>query len=134
MTLKRYRFFRPAAVVLILSFLVVALVPAKSLAYVVGSQEFSGSQVAERDADLDKVQRVLESKMVAKRLEALGLSTEEIAQRLDKLSDSELHWFASQVESLYPGGNGLGLIVAILVIILLVIVILKVTDKKIIIE
>lgn len=134
MTLKRYRFFRPAAVVLILSFLVVALVPAKSLAYVVGSQEFSGSQAAERDADLDKVQRVLESKMVAKRLEALGLSTEEIAQRLDKLSDSELHWFASQVESLYPGGNGLGLIVAILVIILLVIVILKVTDKKIIIE
>jgi hypothetical protein len=72
--------------------------------------------------------------MVAKRLETLGLSTEEITQRLDKLSDEELHWFASQVESLYPGGNGLGLIIAILVIILLVIVILKVTDKKIIIE
>jgi predicted PurR-regulated permease PerM len=134
MTLRRYRFFRPAAVVLILSFLVVALVPAKTLAYVVGSQELSGSQAAERDADLDKVQRVLESKMVAKRLETLGLSTEEITQRLDKLSDEELHWFASQVDSLYPGGNGLGLIIAVLVIILLVLVILKVTDKKIIIE
>jgi hypothetical protein len=136
MIIRRCRFFRLTAIVLTLSFLVIAAMPAKSLAYVVGSGAFSRSGVltSERDADMDKIQRVLESKIVGKRLMELGLSNQEIDSRLSKLSDEELHWFAAQVESLYPGGNGLGVVIAILVIVLLVLVILKVADKKIIIE
>jgi hypothetical protein len=136
MILRRRRFFRLTAIMLALSTLLVAAIPAKSLAYVVGSGAFSRSGVvtSERDADMDKIQRVLESKIVSKRLMELGLSKQEIDSRLSKLSNEELHWFASQVESLYPGGNGLGVVVAILVIVLLVLVILKVSDKKIIIE
>jgi hypothetical protein len=136
MIIRRCRFFRLTAIVLTLSFLVIAAMPAKSLAYVVGSGAFSRSGVltSERDADMDKIQRVLESKIVGKRLMELGLSNQEIDSRLSKLSNEELHWFAAQVESLYPGGNGLGVVIAILVIALLVLVILKVADKKIIIE
>lgn len=135
MSIEKSRFFKATAVVLTLSFLVVALVPARSLAYVVGSDGFSGSAAfSDRGEDLARVQRVLESKMIAKRLEALGLTSEEIDSRLSGLTDGEVHSFAGQLESLYPGGNGLGLLIAVLIIILLVIVILKVADKKIIIE
>lgn len=135
MSIEKSRFFKATAVVLTLSFLVVALVPARSLAYVVGSDGFSGSAaLSDRGEDLARVQRVLESKMIAKRLEALGLTSEEIDSRLSGLTDGEVHSFAGQLESLYPGGSGLGLLIAVLIIILLVIVILKVADKKIIIE
>ncbi len=136
MSIEKSRFFKATAVVLTLSFLVVALVPAKSLAYVVGYDGFSESAaLSDRGEDLARVQRVLESKMIAKRLEALGLTSEEIDSRLSGLTDGEVHSFAGQLESLYPGGgSGLGLLIAVLIIILLVIVILKVADKKIIIE
>lgn len=135
MSIKKSRFFQVTAVVLTLSFLVVALVPARSLAYMVGTEGFSGSAaLSDRGEVLDRIQRVLESKMIAKRLDALGLTSEEIDSRLSGLTDEEVHSFAGQLESLYPGGDGLGVIVAVLVIILLVIVILKVSDKKIIID
>lgn len=136
MELKRNRFFRVAALTLIPSFLFVSVIPAKTLAYVVSSGEFYGPAVSQsvRVADMDKIQRVLESRIISERLKGLGLSEEEINTRLSKLTDEELHQFATQVDSLYPGGNGLGIVIAILVIILLVIVILKVMDKKIIIE
>jgi hypothetical protein len=45
MIIRRCRFFRLTAIVLTLSFLVIAAIPAKSLAYVVGSGAFSRSGV-----------------------------------------------------------------------------------------
>jgi hypothetical protein len=136
MILRRSKFFRLTAIALTLSVLLVAAIPAKSLAYVVGSGAFhkSGVPSSQRNSDMDKIQRVLESKIVSMRLMELGLSSEEIDSRLSKLTDEEIHQFAAQVESLYPGGNGLGIVIAVLVIILLVIVILKISDKKIIIQ
>jgi hypothetical protein len=133
---RRCRFFRLIATVLTLSVLVVGSIPAKSLAYVAGSGAFSnpGTASFKRDADMDNVQRVLESKVVKKRLMELGLSTEEIDSRLSSLSDEELHWFSAQVDNLYPGGDALGVVVAILVVALLVIVILKISDKTIVIK
>jgi hypothetical protein len=72
--------------------------------------------------------------VVAKKLSGLGLSTEEVTERLKSLTDADLHYFASQIESLNPGGglvSGLG---AILILLLLVLVALKITDRKIIIK
>ncbi|MBI5599905.1 MAG: PA2779 family protein [Deltaproteobacteria bacterium] len=111
------------------SFLCLSAVPSKSLAYVVES----GSHAVSRQADMDKVQRVLESKVVSDRLEKLGLGHDEVASRIEKLSDEELHRFASQVDSLFPGGD-MGIVIGLLVIVILVIVILQLTGHRIILE
>ncbi len=103
-------------VYLVFSFSFVAIIPQRSLAYVAVSDELSYS----RQQDMERIQRVLESKVVADRLEMLGMSTEEINSRLDRLTDEELHSFATQAEHLYPGGSVLLGIIAVAALILLV--------------
>ena len=105
------------------------------MAYVMGVDPSSSAEEmsVERGADMAKAQRVLESALVGKRLAKAGLTPEEVQSRLNALSDVELHQFASQLDTLYPGG-GSGVIVSILVIVVLVLVILKLTDHKIIIK
>lgn len=130
-------YFKQIAIVLALAVFCIAAIPARSMAYVVGADlvNEAGAEISsDRANDLETVQRTLESKIVAKRLSDLGLSTTEVTERLESLTDADLHYFASQIESLNPGGglvSGLG---AILIILLLVLVALKITDRKIIIK
>jgi hypothetical protein len=42
--------------------------------------------------------------VVTQRLQDLGYSSEEIAAKLGRLSDAQLHQVASQVNSLFPAG------------------------------
>ena len=120
---------RHVAIILIFIMLPLSFVPKIEAAFI-PSDESLPSIVLEQDRAT--VQKTLEHKLVKKRLSDLGYSEEEIAARLDRLSDRELHSFASQLDSLNPGGDGLGIIIAILVIVLLVIIILKLWDKRII--
>lgn len=124
--------FKQIAVALAVSMFIIGSIPSKSLAYVAGSSAIVDS--AQRAVDMENVQRVLESKLVSGKLEQAGLSMTEIKSRLDKLSDADLHQFASQLNSLYPGGDGLGIVIALLVIIILVLVILKLSNRKLIIQ
>ncbi|MBE9528424.1 MAG: PA2779 family protein [Proteobacteria bacterium] len=130
-------YFKQIAIVLALAVLCIGAVPARSLAYMVGAELVSGTDTEisnDRAQDLETVQRTLESKIVAKRLSDLGLSTDEVTERLESLTDADLHHFASQLESLNPGGGLVSGIGAILIILLLVLVALKMTDRKIIIK
>ncbi len=74
----------------------------------------------ERDADIEKIQRALEGKVVKDRLEKLGFTTDEINTRLDKLSDQQIHQLANQLDDLRVGGQT-EIIIVILVILLAVI-------------
>ncbi len=74
----------------------------------------------ERDADIEKIQRALEGKVVKDRLEKLGFTTDEINTRLDKLSDQQIHQLANQLDDLRVGGQT-EVIIVILVILLAVI-------------
>jgi hypothetical protein len=121
---------RRVSIILILIMLPLSFVPKIEAAFI-PSGEYSSSIVQEHDRAT--VQKALEHKLVKKKLSDLGYTEEEIAARLDQLSDQELHSFASQLDSLNPGGDGLGIIIAILVIVLLVILILKLWDKRIVI-
>jgi len=128
-------YFRQIAVILIFGLLVIGSIPAESMAYVVGSDyQEAPAAPSTRAADMENIQRVLESKIVSGKLEQMGLSMSEIKARLDKLSDQELHQFASRMNSLAPGGDAIGIIIALLVIAILVIVILKLTDHRIIVK
>lgn len=125
-------YFKQIALLVAFSIFVIGSIPSKSLAYMVTSDEAVAA--TQRAADMETVQRVLESKLVAEKLSLAGLSKEEIDSRLASLNDQELHSFASQLDALYPGGDGLGVVIALLIIIILVMVILKLADRKIVIK
>ncbi|MGB3942113.1 MAG: PA2779 family protein [Candidatus Manganitrophaceae bacterium] len=86
-----------------------------------------------REEEAAKIQSVLESKVIRQRLADLGLTHEEIAARLSQLSDQEIHQVSTQIDSLYAGGDGLGVVIGLLVIAILVVILLQLTGHKVII-
>ena len=80
-----------------------------------------------RDQDVQIIKKALENKVITQRLQDLGFSDQEIQDRMDQLSDQEVHNLATQIDSLNQGGL-LGVVIAVLVIVLLVLVILKLAD------
>jgi hypothetical protein len=62
-------------------------------------------------------------------LAAQGLDPEEAQARVACLTDAEVRQITGQLDRLPAGGDGLGIIIAVLVIVLLVILILKVAGK-----
>jgi len=70
----------------------------------------------DRTADLQKIQRILESKMVRERLRQLGFTEEGIQNRLKQLSDEQIHKLALRLDELTVAGDtGEALIIVILV-------------------
>ena len=133
MKLIKSWYFRQIALVLAFTMLAIGAIPAKSMAYVVGSE----AVVAEhsREADIARIQRVLESKLVSDKLSEAGLTQDEINGKMTQLSDEDVHSFASELESVYPGGDGgVGIVIGFLIIVILVIVLLRLADRKIIIK
>jgi hypothetical protein len=89
----------------------------------------------DRASDLQKIQKVLEMKMISERLRQLGLTTDEIQDRLNQLSDNEIHQFALQLDDLKVGGDsGLGIVIAILVIAILAVILIYLLGHRIIIK
>lgn len=86
-----------------------------------------------RLAELQKIQRVLESKVVRQRLEDFGLAPEEIHAKLSRLSDEQLHQFATEVDAIIPAGDGLGIVIALLVIAILAVILVYLLNHRIII-
>ena len=101
---------------------------------------FSPSEVmnlsaAERSADLKKVQKFLEMKMVRERLKELGLTREEIQSRMDQISDQQLHQLALKLDNLtVAGDDGLGIIIGLLVIAILVVILVFLLQHRIVIK
>src|SRR5262245_30543225 len=91
----------------------------------------SASESHRRD-DLQKLQTVLESKVVRQRLQDIGLTSEEINTRLSRLSDDQLHELATNVEAMMPAGDALGIVVALLVIAILVVILVYLLNHRII--
>ena len=75
----------------------------------------------ERATDLQKVQNMLETKVVSEKLKQLGFNKDEIQMRLDQLSDQQLHKLAVKADQIKVGGDGAGFVIAVLVIAILVV-------------
>ncbi len=87
------------------------------------SELMSLSQI-DRKADLLKIQKVLESKMIRERLGQLGFTEEAIQQRLTRLSDEQIHQFALKIDELKVGGDtGEAIIIGFVVIIFIVVIV-----------
>ncbi len=95
-------------------------VPAAPQKDVVSPAQTAGN----RAADIAKIQTFLESKVIRQKLMDLGLSSEEAMARMNKLSDEQLHQFASRIDSLQAGGMGTsGLIIILLLVIIIILII-----------
>jgi len=89
----------------------------------------TGSAV--RTADLAKIQKALESKIVQQKLMDYGLSPEETMARVNKLSDEQINQLATHTDSLQAGGDAGGLIITLLVIALLVVLLVFLLQHRI---
>ena len=89
---------------------------------------------AARAADAETIRSALEQKLVRQRLADIGFSADEISARLSELSDEQVHYFASKLDELKVGGDGLGILIGILVIVVLVLLILHLTGHKVIVK
>jgi hypothetical protein len=88
----------------------------------------------ERNTDLGRIQKFLEMKMVQERLKDLGFTPEEIQGKLKDLNDQQIHELAMKVDDMKVGGDGLGIIIALLVIAILVIVIIQISGHQIVVK
>ena len=114
---------------LVVAMLVIGIVPRVDAAFS-PSERIALAQF-DRHADMEKIQKVLEVKMVRDRLAQLGLSPEETRQRLDQLSDSRIHELALNLDQLKVGGDAWGVIVVLVVIAALVVLVLHLTGHRV---
>jgi hypothetical protein len=123
MIVKRLRALcrKALSLYLIIALMALGCLPYDLMAAMIPSEldSVGTASAIDRAADIQTIQRVLESKVVAQRLTDLGLSVEEVQQSMSKLTSQELHQVASNLDGLQTGGD-LGLIIGILVVVVLV--------------
>lgn len=117
---------------LIIMMSILSIVPRVEAGFV--PSEIIALTQTERNADLEKIQKVLEIKAISERLKKFGFTKEEIQMRLEQLSDQQIHQMALKLDELKVGQDDvLGVIIALLVIAILVVVLLNLTGHKVII-
>jgi hypothetical protein len=114
---------RRITIMLIILMSLMSIVPRVEAAFIPSAE--SQSELI-RDQDIQIIKKALENKVITQRLQDLGFSDQEIQDRMDQLSDQEVHNLATQIDSVSQGGI-FGVVIAVLVIVLLVILILKLT-------
>jgi hypothetical protein len=111
------------------------LLVSPAVAGMVGTISSQGVSTETRQDEISSIQRALETEIVKEKLEACGLTPGEIEQKLEGLSEGQIHLLAQASEQVLAGGDeALGVIIAILVIVLLVILILKLSDKTVVVK
>jgi hypothetical protein len=106
-----------------------------TLAGLVGSLASPDLQASEmRAEEIRKIQVALENELVRAKLHAYGLTAEEVDQKLDQMTDEQIHLLAQASDDILAGGDGVGLAIGILLIILLVVLIVKLMDKSIVVK
>lgn len=89
---------------------------------------------ADRSSRLQNIQKILEAKMICKRLQQLGFSQDDIQRRLSRLDDQQIHQIALQLDDIKVGGNGFEVLVVLILIGILVGVWFHISGKKILIQ
>lgn len=110
-------------ILLIVLMSLISMVPHVEAAFIPSTESQSGLM---RDQDIQIIKKALENKRVKQRFQDLGFSEQEIQERMDQLSDQEVHSLAMEIDSLTQGGI-FELAIAVLLIVLLVVVILRLT-------
>jgi hypothetical protein len=111
------------------------LLVSPAVAGMVGTITSQGVSSETRQDEISRIQRALETEIVKEKLKAYGLTPGEIDQKLEGLSEGQIHLLAQASDQVLAGGDeALGVIIAILVIVLLVVIILKLSDKTVVVK
>ncbi len=86
--------------------------------------ELMDQSLGTRAADLEKVRKILEVKMIREKLNALGFSQEEIQKRLTQLGDEQVHQLALKLDEMNVGGDGFEAVIIVLFLITLAVLII----------
>ncbi|MCX7794402.1 MAG: PA2779 family protein [Thermodesulfovibrionales bacterium] len=124
-------FKKTVACYLVIAMFIIGIAPRVEAAFV--PSEVMKLTSTDRAQDLEKIQTVLEHKIVKQRLQDLGFTEEEIMSRLSQLSDQEIHNLAMQIDQLKVGKDALGVIIALLIIAILIVVLLQLMGHKVVI-
>ena len=127
--MQKKPFFKMIALYLVVATTVLTL-PAQGWAMFIPAGETASS----RQADIDAIQKTLESTVVKQRLTELGLSSGEALARVNMLSDEQIHQVASNLDSLQAGADGAGVLIFLLLVAIIVVVILQVTGHRVIVK
>jgi len=130
---------RPLASYLIAALLAISSLagPAEAMHLPAPSEASPAGQNAslpERSADIAKIQKTLETKELQQRLMDYGLTPEETAARIDRLSDEQLHQLAANLDSVQAGGDALSFLLGLAIIALLVVLIIYLLEGRIVIK
>ena len=98
----------------------------------ISPSEVIGQPQMNRTTDLDKIQKIIEIKMIRERLNALGFSQEEIQTRLTRLSDEQVHQLALNLDELKVGGDEAVAVLIVLVIVAIALLVLYLMDYRLI--
>lgn len=98
----------------------------------IASPEVQSNQM--RVEEINKIQLALENELVRAKLKAYGLTSDEITQKLQGMTDGQINLLAQASDDILAGGGAIGLVIGVLLIILLVVLILKVMDKTIVVK
>jgi len=105
----------------------------EALAGVIPSRGTDGAAV--RDADIGRLQALLEKKIVLQKLTDYGVSSEEAMAKIRAMSDRDLHRLASLTDRAAEGADdALGFLIGAAILIILIIVIVKLMNKEIVIR
>lgn len=117
---------------LIVAMFVIGMVPRAYAGFAPSEALFFHSE--NRAAEMGKIQKFLEMKMVRERLKDLGFASEEIQGRLQDLSDSQIHQMALKIDDLKVAGDGGGIVVGVIIIALLIVIIIYLTGHRVIVK
>ena len=109
--------------VLIMAMGIIGILPNLGEAAVIPAGE-ADQKTAVRADNEAKIKATLERKEIAARLGDYGLTPEEVAGRLDRLSDEQVAEIAGRIDQINAGGDALGTLLTIALLVLLVLVIL----------
>ncbi len=96
--------------------------------------EVIDQQPVNRIADLERIQKVIELKMVRERLNALGLSQEEIQGRLSQMSNDQVHQLAVKLDELKVGGDDAVTVLIVLVIVAIALLVVYLMGYRLILK
>jgi hypothetical protein len=113
------------SLVLILAVTWVAGIQKCAEAALVPATAVPAAEQIDRKADMAVIQKALESKLLRNKLKAVGLNDAEIESRLSKMSDTQVHQFASQIKAVNPAGDAIVYVLVVVVLVLFIIYLIK---------
>jgi len=82
-----------------------------------------------REQTLQRIRTLLDNPVARERLEKMGLDRQDLEKRMEKLSDEDLQQLSQRLDSVGVGGDGVGLVIALLVIAALVLLIIFLAER-----